>query len=350
MKIVFFDNSTALKTVNDLESGARGGMVSSLFAVSDGLSLLGHDVSVFSDIKTRGVTNAGVCWKNSREVTDNPYDVLICNRTTSPDGFGGINAKHRILWTHDLPHSDFIPNPKIIKAFRKVVFMSRYAEKIWRVYYPLIGKSIIIPNGVDKLIFFPRDKDYNYIIYGSAPNRGLQYLDLILMRLRNRVRKSLYLKAFSNLQTLHPMESVEYEVPMMVGMDFKNNSVLVQDPVPQRQWAEELGKASLMIMPTAYPEICSNVILQSLASGTPIVTTGNLGSAGEWITSGYNGFMTQYLPNDYLVFIVELVRGARDIIKNQKFHKKMIRNTAKTKHIMTWGEVTKRWDKMLRRL
>ena len=351
MKITFFDNSTSLKTIHDLETGARGGMISSLFNVSDGLSLLGHDVSVLSDIKLGGVNDANVYWGDLEDIESLSCDILICNRGIPTDGLAGINAKHRVLWTHDLPHTGFIKKIKVLNAVDRVVFMSRYAEKVWRSFYPSIRKSVIIPNGVDKLIFYPREKDCDYIIYGSAPNRGLQYLDLVLEALRSRVRKSLYLKAFSNLQILHPNEKVNREVNMIANYEWpKDHSVDLQDPVPQWEWAKELGKAGLMIMPTAYPEICSNVILQSLVSGTPIVTTGNLGSAGEWISHGINGFMTQFLPNDYMVHTIEIVRGAKKILENRRLHDKMIKNANKTKQILSWCDVVKKWDKMLRSL
>ena len=316
MKITFFDNSTALKTVHDLQTGARGGMISSLFNVSDGLSLLGHEVAVLSDIEKTGITPFGTYWGNLEEVPEHDCDVLVCNRSTTDDGLSGLKAKHRVLWTHDLPHSGFIPKPKLIMGFDRVVFMSKYAENVWRLFYPLIRKSLFIPNGVDKSIFYPREKDYDYIIFGSAPNRGLQYLDLILTALRNRVRKSLFLNAFSNLQILHPRETTNREINMIESYQWKNENIGLFDPLPQRQWAHELGIAGLMIIPTAYPEICSNVVLQSLASGTPIITTGNLGSTPEWVISGYNGFTTKYLPNDYMVHTVETVRGAKKILEN----------------------------------
>jgi len=348
MKITFFDNSTALKTIHDLETGARGGMISSLFAVSGGLSLLGHDVSVLSDIENTGTTNTNVYWGALEEVADHTCDVLVCNRSTTDDGLCGIRAKHRVLWTHDLPHSGFIPKPKVINAFDRVVFMSKYAESVWRTFYPLIRKSEYIPNGVDKSIFYPREKDHDYIIYGSAPNRGLQYLNLILTALKNRVRPSLYLKAFSNLQILHPKETTNREINMIENYNWtKADDVQLFDPLPQNQWADELGKAGIMIMPTSYPEICSNVILQSLASGTPIVTTGNLGSVPEWVISGRNGVLTNYLPNDYMVHTIEIVRGARDVLTNRKVHDRMIRHTANTRNIWSWEDVIFKWDKML---
>ena len=62
MRIIFIDRSTKLETINDLSSRARGGMVTSLFKVSDYLSDIGHSVYVLGDIKHPGTTASGVQW------------------------------------------------------------------------------------------------------------------------------------------------------------------------------------------------------------------------------------------------------------------------------------------------
>ena len=59
MKLLFVDRSTCLKTVNDLKTKPRGGMVTSLFKVTDYLSNHGCDVTVLSDILKPGRTLLG---------------------------------------------------------------------------------------------------------------------------------------------------------------------------------------------------------------------------------------------------------------------------------------------------
>ena len=116
MKILFFDNSTDLQTIHDLDTHPRGGMVSSLFLLTDELSRRGHDVSVLSDVKVGGKTKAGVYWGSSQEMGDSvEWDVLVCNRGTTNDGMAYVTTKKRVLWTHDLPHAGFIPNPSIFR-------------------------------------------------------------------------------------------------------------------------------------------------------------------------------------------------------------------------------------------
>jgi glycosyltransferase involved in cell wall biosynthesis len=354
VKVLFFDNSTGLKTIDDLEHRARGGMISSLFRLSDELQRRGVKCWVYSGVKTGGLKN-GVWWFHKDEdPAQFHFDIIVFNRTTH-DGQPHIRAKHRVLWTHDLPHHGFIPKQSIVKAFSKIVFMSHYAERVWRAFYPLIGKSVIIPNGVDRDVFYPRKKDLDYMIYGSAPNRGLHHLPLFYDAVKYRTRGSVYLRAYSHLESLHPQEKADEDRfwaedfnETYKGLD--DSDVDLRKPLQQKEYAGQLGRASLMVLPTTYPEICSNSILQALASGVPIVTTGNIGSAAEWIKSGWNGYMTDFHPYDYMIFQVQMVRGAVKILNHPTIHNRMIKNAAKTPRIYDWVEIARKWHKMFKRL
>ena len=353
MKIAFLDFSTRLSTIGDLKIRARGGMVSSLFLISDYLSRKGHDVTVLSDIGTEGITPDGVFWLKT--YSGQEVDALILNRGIG-EGYPTIRAKHRILWTHDLPHDGFVLDPRNLRALTATVFMSRYAESVWRTFYPQIGRSVYIPNGVDRDLFHARrPRDWNRIIFASAPNRGLKRIPLIFEGIRGKVPTA-RMDVYSNLSVLHPnerkdgWEAVEddpsrggTEVEPGVGLTFRN-------PIPQAQFAEELGNCGLMLVPTDYPEICANVYLQALASGVPVVTTGTLGSAREWIRHGWNGMLTRFRPEDYVVFFVEMARNAIEVLSNPRMHRKMSAHAAKTPGIYSWEEVGSRWNRMLRNL
>lgn len=344
LRILFIDRSTALNTVKDLETRARGGMVSSLFRVADYLARRGHAVMVWAGIKEIGVTEAGVCWAPTPVLE---CDVLVANRGIG-DAYPGIDAKARILWTHDLPHDGFVTHGKVWNAVRRVVFMSGYAERVWRAMWPQIGRSVEIPNGVDRDVFKPGPKDYERIIYASAPNRGLKRLAFLLDCLRE-LHPGVRITAFSNMAVLHPRAedsdmtadgwNEHYESAAGGGVELR-------DPVPQKALAVELGASGLMLMPTDYPEICSNIILQSLACGTPVVTTGGLGSAGEWIRSGRNGHLTEWRPQDYMVYQKDLVRAVHDILSDRKRHQRMCEAAAKTQ-LWSWDEVGAAWVKLV---
>lgn len=342
MRICFVDHSTCLEHVRELERKARGGMVTSLFKVSDYLAHAGHDVTVFSDIKSEGCTKFGTKWLHE------PYgrfDVLVSNRGVG-EGWPQINASHRVLWTHDLPHNGFIKEPKVMGAFDCTVFMSRYAEFIWRRFYRAIGKSAFIPNGVDKTIFYPRQKYPARLIFASAPNRGLDKLPLILDSIRSRLDDGwkYVLSAYSNHSKLHPGEGKD----QFDYKEIEDSNVDLEVPVPQETLADKIGQAGLMILPTGYPEICSNVVLQSLACGTPVITTGGLGATPEWVKHRKNGMLTKYQPHDYMIHTVEMVRNIVEVLENKKLHDKLIRGATKTK-IHTWSEIGRRWERLLNR-
>ena len=128
LKILFIDETTHLDSIHDLNTQARGGMVSSLFIVPNELRKHGHSVTVKTDIKQSGMTDAGVIWINDNSYLKENFDVAVFNRQTL-DGLPELNTRHRVLWTHDLPHHGFIPHPKTIKAFSATVFMSKYAVR-----------------------------------------------------------------------------------------------------------------------------------------------------------------------------------------------------------------------------
>ena len=343
MRVLFLDYSTRLETIRDLQNKARGGMVASLFKVSDYLAEVGYSVEVLSDITEPGTTNAGVKWVKD---PSGRYDTLVLNRGVGR-GYADIKAKRRILWTHDLPHAGFIQEPQIMRAFSHTVFMSRYAERVWRSFFPSIGESVLIPNGVDRSIFKPANKDQNLLIYASAPNRGLKRLPFLFEACKT-VNSELKIKAFTNMKAQYPNEvrNEEEDGYSLAYKSARDAGVVLCDPIPQTALARQLGKAALMLLPTDYPEICSNIVLQALACGCPVVTTGNLGSVGEWIKHGKNGILTQWQPVDYMVYQAELIRLITRLMDQPGKLKRMQRNAAGTR-LFSWNEIGTKWNKLL---
>lgn len=367
MRVLFTDHTTGLQSLDDLKKTGRGGMVSSLRILPDVLSKLNISCSVLSDIAKGGATEPGVTWHTREEwdwVSKQEWDFIVFNRTTA-NGFPEMKTKHRILWTHDCVHGGWIPNPKIMRAFSATVFMSAYSERAWRYFYPDIGKSFFIPNGVDKSRFYPREKDLNYLIFASAPNRGIDRVGLFFEALHERVSRNLYCKAFSDMKTLHPQDTVkERETKWDDTFEqyggwqdlYKAQYKRIEDsgvqrfpPQPQYVFAEQVGRAGLMIIPSGYPEQCSNSVLQALASGTPVITTG-IGGNVEWVKHEWNGMVTKFHLEDYMAYHREFYNYCKRVLQNERFHRKLIANAPKTKNLFTWEEIGQKWAKMLNRL
>jgi glycosyltransferase involved in cell wall biosynthesis len=103
-----------------------------------------------------------------------------------------------------------------------------------------------------------------------------------------------------------------------------------------------------MLLPSNYPEICANVILQALASGVPIVTTGGLGSSGEWISQN-NGALTQWQPYDYMAYTLNIIRESVRILEDESLHRKLIKNAQNT-FVHSWEQIGALWERMLTKL
>lgn len=350
MKIIFVDLTTKLNSFHDLETKGRGGMVSSLYLLPNALSQIGHKVFVLSDSKQGGLTKHGVMWAVESDMewlVKVEFDFIVLNRQTYGDCFDEIKAKHRILWVHDMVHGGWILNPEKIKTLSAVVFMSEYSRETWNAYYRnLPSKQFIVPNGIDKSLFYPQPKDLDQMIFFSAPNRGLEHLPIILETAKAATSRDLKLIAFSNMKKLHPQEKDKFGE---IYENVKSRGVDLRDPLPQFEIAGHVRRFGLMIKPNDYAETCSNTTLQSLAAGTPVVT-GPTGADKEWVKTGFNGVVTKHALRDGPLFVMEMCRGVVDILKDRKKHERMIKNAPKTKGLFTWEEIGGFWSRCLTRV
>jgi glycosyltransferase involved in cell wall biosynthesis len=342
VKLLFADPSQRLGNIHELDHSGRGGMLASLFRVSDYLASRGHTVHVLANITQPGVTPAGADW---RVDPDPPYDVLIGNR-----GMGytdlDLPVKARILWTHDLPHHGFGPNPQAFRAVH-VVFMSRFASRIWRAFFPAIRRWSIIPNGVDRTLFYPGQHDPMMLLYCSAPDRGLDRLPGLHEALQAKLGPSVQMVAYSNLKKQHPGEVRETDPYETVYEAVDASTVERHDPIPQAKLAQVMRTAGVLLMPTACPEICSNNILQALASGLPVIST-DIGSAGEWIRDGRNGALIPWTPQDGVIYSLSFLRRLLAMMTARQYHRMSAR--AANTSIWSWDDVGRAWEKLCYRI
>ena len=348
LRVLFFDPSAQLRSLEDLRVKGRGGMVSSLVKVPDGLRALGHHTCVCASIELPGDSHGGTPWVNASAWPDlcrERWDVLVFNRGMGEDGGADLQARHRVLWVHDLVHSGWMPEPQRARGLASVVFMSRYARRSWRTYYPALPRGVIIPNGVDLELFKPVDKDPRLVINANAPNRGLRQLAQLAILLRQRV-PDVRVVYFGNMREQHPADRGDYEAAYAAA---RESGIEMMGCVPQSVLAEWMARSSLMLIPNSYPEICSNVTLQALASGIPIVTT-DAGSATEWIRDGWNGAISQHRAEDGWVCWMELLRASVRILEDAKWRQRLASNARRTPRLYSWSEIARQWDRMLHSL
>lgn len=337
-KVVIVDQSAnGIKDANSL-NGPLNGRLTCIKSVTQELQRT-FDVTVLG--KHEGFyDDAGVLW-DSRAIEDN-YDALVLVRGYG-SGLPEIDAKKRFLWVRDLPHSGFCPEPELLK-YATVVALSEYGAKIWKAFHPQIDRIKIIPNGVDDKVFrlSGGGRERKLLLYASAPNRGLDRLPSIFETLKE-LHPSLRLVAFSNLKKLHPGESGEYEDVYQKCLDA---GIELRDPVSHKELAKWMQAATAMVMPTDFPEICSNTVLQALACGLPIVTTGKLGATPEWVKDGENGVLTRFQRHDYQIFDLEIIRACHKLLSDDMFFSGIERGARYTP-VPSWKEVAGRWASLL---
>lgn len=352
-RVIFVDWSTGFDSVDQFFSRPLGGRLTFLRYLPAELCFLGHDCTVLSDA-VGGVVD-GVRWLGPSkfdEVCDSEYDFLVTMRGTL-GGLPEIRAKRRILCIRDLPHYGLCKDPILLNAFSAAVVGSHYGAGVWKEYFQNLPKTYIIPNGVDRDVFYMRKKDFRLAVFASAPNRGLMRLPLIVDMAREKTGIDFRMCAFSKLGKLHPGEVKKDIYVDGHAIDYalmNSGSIEWLDPVSQAELANILGTAAVMIMPTGFPEICSNSVLQSLASGTPVIATGGIGSTPEFISHGVDGFLTRYAPHDYMVYDMEMARLVIKALSDHKMLAKMMSRATNSKKVKTWRAVAESWCRMFREL
>ena len=344
MKLLFADGSVQGESAQSLlDASIRGGRIGSLIEVSNRLAMFGHDVHVLGRFERDAVSGYGVTWVRE---PDDEYDVIIFNRGLG-DGMPDVFAPRRVLWTHDLPHNGFVQDPRMLSALTAIIHQSRYSQWVWNLFFSRARKvrSGIIPNGVrDEFRVADISAKEPTIIFASAPNRGLSRLPFLWEAISARV-PGWRCKVFSNAKALHPGEHEPGE-QLEWFKSCEEAGIERSDPIPQSALADELKSASLMLLPSDYPELCSNAVLQSLAAGTPVVTTGRLGATPEWVRDGRNGLLTESMVHDYMVYQVEVVRRVTELMRDHKALLRLIRGALRTK-VPSWDEIASRWDRVL---
>ena len=194
--------------------------------------------------------------------TQVPFDLDIptimmhhdCLRATRPYIRNGLPLYHKLA--DSLMHrARCWIDQRAINSADHVIFNSHLCESGWRTHYDVPTRSSVIHNGVDVGFFRPRPTDTDpYILFvGNDERKGLS------RALEYAPRAEL---------PVHLVGLDEVDAPGAVGRG--------------RVSAEELpsiySDATVTIHPTDF-EAFGNVVLESIACGTPVVTTEQCGAA-----------------------------------------------------------------------
>lgn len=238
---------------------------------------------------------------------------MILSYTIKPNLYGGIISRMK-----NIP---FFPN---ITGLGSAVENESFVQKILILLYrvALRKASCIFFQNNDNMKFFKR-KIFNPNKYKVIPGSGVNLNDFSLLEYPkndtiefgfiSRIMKEKgieqYLEAAEYIKKKHP--DTKFNILGFCEERYENKLKLLQDKGivdyhgMQNNVKDFQKKFHCIIHPTYYPEGISNVLLESAASGRPIITTDRIGTR-EVVENGINGYLIKQQDSMDLIEKIEL--------------------------------------------
>jgi len=348
MRLVFIDSTPGFSP-DRKNTKATGGILNSLTIIPQYMASKGHEVWVASSYPKIETTN-GVHYHPIEKRLDIPkWDVTILNRNgvTSPL----VSYSHEIgakvvWWLHDIVDFRYLGDSSY-KHVDKIIALSEYCKQSYASFYTIPEyKFVIIPNGVDKKLFYPgkyEDRVKHRLMMASALIKGFTPIYDTWTNMKRKFLSPTF--TIYSSQNLHGLEDSKIQKAFLNEME--SLDVSVQQPIPPHILADKMREAWILLMPNSYPEICSNLTLQAQACGLPVVSS-NIGSAPEFIKQGQTGIITPQSPHDLFWWVKEYVGSVIKLCEDDKLHKHISDNAPK--EVLSWDQVGEAWDENLQKL
>ena len=346
MSRILFVDGTENHRPDDPYKHPQGGILTSLTRVPEELVKLGHEVAVKSTYR-KSETIRGVRYLDDTDKLEQ-WDVTVFNRNLIDTEFVKYCKERGIQcwwWLHDIVDYRYLKDASY-QVMDKVVALSEYCKSTYKAFFGVSDeKFVVIPNGVDKSIFYPgkyEDKNPDLIVMASALIKGFLPVELTYQSLK-RLNASLDFRIYSS-QELHGKSNSPVQTQFL--KDMVGQGANVRQPVPQSVLAEVLRQAWLFLMPNSYPEICSNLLLQAQACGTPVISS-NIGGSPEFIENEVTGVITKYYPHDMFMWCKAFAGATVRTASNDEVHKRISLNAPRD--VKSWADIGGMWNAELRK-
>ena len=338
-----------------------GGGEIALYYVAKGLAGLGHDVAVINRCGPEAGGYDGVLYYDAAAspsqwqaaARSQPPDVLVvCRRML--DVLARVPARSKVFWAHD---SQGVPmqaprtgtgrrlaigwgrttGPWFHQRVDRIFVISRYLADVFRwLFRAPADKLVVIPVGIELDLFSgpPRPRVPLRFIHTSVPDRGLVHL---LREVFPPLRHSLPASEL-HVYSYRPLDPyTRYSTP---GVHFHGW-------VPKPELVRALGESTLMLYPANAEEMGCIAVLESMAAGTPAVTS-SLGVLPELAGDGSCGVVVEGWPGTR-EFSGRYVEATMNLLADPDRLERMrvaAREYAITRH--NWEAIAVRWQEMLR--
>jgi glycosyltransferase involved in cell wall biosynthesis len=334
MKLLFINNS--LINLNNKNINKVGGIEHCNIELAQGLSRLGHEVTLVSKIKNKqkvkNITNLPFNYLTSIE-NNNLYDILVSSNYSQ--AFKLKQKSIKVLWMHNelqieksLRKKELLP---IILNKPHVVFVSNYLKQLTTSLYPFKSKTII-PNGCSELFLNnKRNKNIKPIfIWTVKRDRGLDEIIDIWCQI---IFKKL------PLAELH-VHGLNVPKKKNINIDYDKFNIKFFGVVSRGFLANKYKYSSAMLHP-GYDETFCISALEALASGLPVITF-NRTALAERVVNNVNGYIVETFE--------EMATKAINLVANKSQLTKLSNNASRSSKKFCWNNVAHTWNKYLNNL
>ena len=299
MKIVFIDKLGLCYDGDTLKKQGLGGSESAVIILSKELSDLGFDVTVFNNCIDSSHSKPGVydgvryIDNTESKAHDEEYDIAIVSRSVNPFVSNDYpflrKAKKRVLWLHDTfiegeqIMEDLVLNGVINHVFTLSDWHSTYIlnsnhgkrrnyEVLKRHFFQTRNGAVRHIEEVDL-----SKKDKNHFVYNASATKGMiPLVEDIWKEIKKQIpeaRLTIIGGYYRFREGAEPDAQENTVEKLSKRQDLKDLDITFTGVISQKEIAEILSNAYMMLYPGAFPETFGISSLESLLYNTPLVTT-----------------------------------------------------------------------------
>ena len=285
MQISFWLTSTTRDMNYDNWGKApMGGAEISAVQLGEEFLKLGYDVTYYLQ-RAQPFDRDNLHVRRHQQVVDENHQYFICVRPHKILTTDMNKQVKKILWSGDAfdqTSNDIFFDKKTAQSMNGFVFKTDWQSKkmLEKYFYIEPEKVHIIQNGIKEEFFQPNGvmPQRNRFIHASTWYRGVHNFVEIWPKILDKIPDAeIHVFSKTSLYSeLNPKDLTTW--PLIVEKLSQFPGMVLREPVPQKILAQEMKKAWLMLYPNSgFVESSCGAALQSMAAGTPVITTARAG-------------------------------------------------------------------------
>lgn len=327
-----------------LNEGGIGGSEEAVVRMSQEMTALGWDVTVFGMPGKRAGDIDGVHWRHYWEINNkDSFDVLISWRQPAFFDFKW-KARKKYLWLHDVMPAEELSKERL-NNLDKVIYVSQYHADRPENAHINSKQKFASGNGIEPADFEKYDgkfkRDPNKVIYMSANERGLRILLDIWDDVKKEVPKAELIpyygwQSFDAVNRDNP-ERMAWKASMILRS--KELGIPVSERIGHDDLNQEIFKAGIWAYPCLFPEV-NCITAQKAQAGGAWPVTSNFAALKDVVQRGDVMDMHAFSPEDIEAYKEALIYRLKNPV-DEKSRKEMMDNARKQ---FDWANTARGWD------